>query len=96
MASSFDIDCEWDRDRLFVSLLGDFDEDSAYALIDTLKEKCRGASVVFIKAKGVRSLDASGCNAFKKKIHVLKDLCYRLVFVGQKASRLKPEWIQVF
>jgi anti-anti-sigma regulatory factor len=96
MASNFRIQCQRDRDLLYVRLLGDFDEASAYALIDTLKEKCHDASVIFIKAKGVTSLDASGCDAFKKKIHVLKDWCYRLVFMDQNAARLKPEWIELF
>ena len=96
MASSFEIDCEWDRDRLYVSLLGDFDEASADALVHALEENCHEASVVFIKAKGVTNLDASGCDAFKKRLHVLKDWCYRLVFMDNNAIRLKPEWIEFF
>ncbi len=96
MASSFDIDCEWDRDRLSVSLLGDFGEASAEALVHTLEENCRDASVVFIKAKDVRNLDATGCDAFKKKLHVLNDWCCRLVLMDQNALRLKPEWTEFF
>ena len=96
MASNFEIDCEWKRDTLYLDLLGDFDEDSACDLIEALKEKCQNASVVFIKAVGVANLDASGCDAFKKKVYVLKDWCYRLVFMDQNAIRLKPEWIEFF
>ena len=91
MATHFQIACQWDRDSLYLHLLGDFDEASAYELIDVLGEKCHDASSVFIAAKGVRNLDASGCDTFKKRVQTLKDYCYRLVFTDQNAIRLKPE-----
>jgi ABC-type transporter Mla MlaB component len=96
MASNFEIDTEWQRDALYLRLVGDFDEASASTLLHALQDKCPEASVVFIKAKDVRSLEASGCDAFKRKLHVLKDWSYRLVFMDQNAIRLKPEWLEIF
>jgi len=96
MASDFQIDCEWQRDALYLHLLGDFDEASAEALLEALQEKCHDASVVFIKARDVRSLDPSGCDTFKENLHLLKDRCYRLVFMDKNAIRLRPEWLEIF
>ncbi len=96
MASNFRIDSRWDRDALYLHLLGDFDEASANALLRALQEKCHDASVVFIKAKDLKRLDASVCDVFKKQLHVLRDGCYRLVFTDQNAVRLRPEWLEIF
>lgn len=96
MPSDFRIDCRRDRDALHVHLLGDFDEKSANALIHTLKTESGDASVVFIRARDVGRLEASACDSFKRKVPVLRDGCYRLVFMDQNSILLRPDWLEIF
>ena len=65
-------------------------------LIETLKDNCHDASVIFIETQDLTKIDASGCDAFRKKLRVLKDFCYRLVFMDPNAERITPKWTEYF
>ena len=79
-----------------LSLAGTFDERSAYLLIENLREACHDAKVVFIMAKGLKDLSPSGCETFRRNLHVLNDLCYRLVFADESAAHMAPGGIEYF
>ena len=96
MTSNFEISFEWHGDCVRLGLSGDFDEKSAYSLIDSLQKDCHEARIVFIQAGGLKNLRPSGCETFLKNLHVLRDFCYRLVFADANAARMAPGWIQYF
>jgi hypothetical protein len=96
MASGLKISIEWQGDRVRLDLSGDFNETSAKRLIESLQKECHGASVVFIRAGGLKNLRPAGCEAFRRNLHVLKDFCYRLVFTDANAARMAPGWTQCF
>lgn len=96
MTSNFQISSEWNGDALHLRLLGDFDEDSACDLVDTLQKNCHDAAVVFIQTKSLTNIHSSGRDAFRKKLHLLRDFCYRLVFVDVNGARIAPERIEYF
>ena len=96
MAPDFEISIEWQGDRVRLDLSGDFNEESANSLIESLQEECHDASVVFIRAGGLKTLLPAGCETFRRNLHILKDFCYRLVFADTNAARMAPDWIQCF
>jgi hypothetical protein len=96
MTSDFEISIEWQGDRVSLDLSGDFNEKSANSLIESLQKECQAASVVFIQARGLKTLRPAGCEAFRRNLYILKDFCYRIVFADTNAVRMAPEWIQCF
>ena len=96
MTSDFEISIEWQGDRVRLDLSGDFNEESANSLIESLQKECHDASVVFIRAGGLKNLRPTGCEAFRRNLHILKDFCYRLVFADTDAARMAPDWIQCY
>jgi hypothetical protein len=96
MTSDFEISIEWQGDRVRLDLSGDFNEESANSLIESLQKECHDASVVFIRAGGLKNLRPGGCEAFRRNLHILKDFCYRLVFADTDAARMAPDWIQCY
>lgn len=96
MTPDFEISIEWQGDRVRLDLSGDFNEESANSLIQSLQQDCQDASVVFIRAGGLKNLRPVACETFRRNLHTLKDFCYRLVFADTNAARMAPDWIQCF
>jgi len=96
MAPGLEISIIRQGDRVRLDLSGDFNEKSANSLIESLQKECHDASVVFIRAEGLKTLRPAGCEAFQKNLPVLKDFCYRLVFADTNAARMAPAWIRCF
>ena len=96
MTTDFEISINWQGDRVRLDLSGDFDEESANSLIQSLQKDCHDASVVFIRAEGLKTLRPAACEAFRRNLHILKDFCYRLVFADTNAARMAPDWIQCY
>jgi hypothetical protein len=96
MTSDFEISFERHGDCVRLGLSGNFDEKSAHSLIERLQKDCQDAAVVFIQAGGLKNIRPSGCETFRKNLHVLQDFCYRLVFADTNAARMAPGWIQSF
>ena len=96
MTSDFEISIEWQGDRVSLDLSGDFNEESAKSLIQSLQKECHDASVVFIRAEGLKTLRPAACETFRRNVHRLQDFCYRLVFADTNAVRMAPDWIQCF
>jgi hypothetical protein len=96
MTSDFEISIEWQGDRASLDLSGDFNEESANSLIQSLQKECHNASVVFIRAEGLKTLRPAACETFRRNLQILRDFCYRLVFADANAARMAPDWIQCF
>lgn len=96
MGSRFQIAMERAGADLNLKLLGRFDRASADQLIEFLRENGRDVNVAVIETSDLDSIDPNGQDVFQKRLHALKDLCYRLVFYGKHAPELAPTWIEYF
>ena len=81
---------------LNIELVGCFDDDSAQKLVDLLKKKAKGTSIVFVRTDRITEFHPSGLTSFRNGLAILKDLCYRLVFTGKEANKLAPAWTGCF
>lgn len=96
MASKFDISvCRSGGSRNF-RLRGDFDAISANRLLQVLKDNSKGVTIAVIETSDLGRVYPSGRDQFQKNVHFLNDFCYRLVFSGDNAKQLAPEWIEYF
>ena len=67
MTSDFEISIEWQGDRVSLDLSGDFNEESANSLIQSLQKECHDASVVFIRAEGLENPPPCGLRDVPQK-----------------------------
>ena len=96
MESHFDISIERAGGNINLRLLGDFDDASANLLIECLKENGKNVGIAVIETSDLHHIDPSASDIFQRRVHGLKDLCYRLVFCGKHASQLIPAWVNYF
>lgn len=96
MGSTFNIAMERAGGNLNLKLLGEFDGASANQLIEFLRENSRDVNIAIIETNDLEFIDPSGQDIFQRRLHALKDLCYRLVFYGRHAPDLAPAWIEYF
>ena len=85
-----------DRERLNIELVGCFDDDSALKLVDLLKRNSKSTSVVFVQTDRITEFHPSGLTSFHHGLSILRDFCYRLVFIGKEANKLAPSWTGCF
>ena len=91
MASNFKVSVSRKRDRLDLKLAGDFDGTSACELLNALKDNCDGVVRVMVNTNGLKEIHPFGQDTFQKNLYQLKDQPFRLVFTGEKATRIAPE-----
>jgi hypothetical protein len=96
MASKFNISVSRRGDSTNFRLKGDFDASSANRLLQVLQDNRHGAKIAVIETADLGQVYPSGRDQFKKNVHVLRDFCYRLVFLGENARQLAPDWIEYF
>ena len=96
MASWFDISVSQNGGSRNFRLRGDFDAGSANRLLQVLQDNRKGAAIAVIETAELEHVHPSGRDVFQKNVHVLKDLCYRLVFSGTNARQIAPDWIEYF
>jgi len=96
MGSNFNISMQRAGGNLNLKLLGEFDGASANQLIEFLRENSRDVNIAIIETNELECIDPSGQDIFQRRLHALKDLCYRLVFYGKHAPDLAPAWIEYF
>ena len=96
MASKFNIAVYRCGGSTNFRLRGDFDAGSANRLLQVLKDNSQGVTTAVIETADLEKVYPSGRDLFKKNVHVLKDFCYRLVFSGENARQLAPDWIEYF
>ena len=96
MASEFDVSVYRSEGSTNFRLRGDFDASSANRLLQVLKENSQGVTIAVIETADLEHVYPSGRDLFQKNVHVLKDFCYRLVFSGENARQIAPDWIEYF
>lgn len=96
MASKFDISVHRSGSSTNFRLKGDFDASSANRLLQVLQDNRRGVTIAVIETADLENVYPSGRDLFRKNVHALEDFCYRLVFSGENARQLAPDWIEYF
>jgi anti-anti-sigma regulatory factor len=89
MAPNFTISIHGTRSVLHVKLAGDFDQTSAYDLLNMLQRRCRGVSKVLIHTSRLKRINPLGCNIFNNNLQFLHSLSLiPLEFTGKNALQL--------
>lgn len=87
MASNFQILSYQTRDSLHLKLNGDFDGNSAYELINTIKDNGSHFYQVFIDTNNLKTIYAFGRNVLQKNFGALRRLS-NLIFIGENELQL--------
>ena len=87
MASNFQILSYKTRDSLHLKLDGDFDGNSAYELINALRDHGAEFFQIFIDTNNLKTVHAFGREVFQKNFGALKQLS-NLIFIGENGRRL--------
>ena len=69
-------------------LIGDFDENSARELINTLKEHYAGFSDIFIDTNELNTVNTFEKEIFEKNIVGIKKQVKNLIFIGANKNKL--------
>ena len=91
MALNFKILLKQNSKSLYLKLIGDFDGSSALELINTLKEHGKKAEKIFINTRDIFSIHPFGQDVFRKNCTILYKNSHKLIFTGEKSSKLSPE-----
>jgi hypothetical protein len=87
MASNFQILSYKTRDSLHLKLDGDFDGNSAYELINALRDHGVEFFQIFIDTNNLKTVHAFGREVFQKNFGALKQLS-NLIFIGENGRQL--------
>jgi len=88
MASNFHMFSFKTRDSLHLKLEGDFDGNSAYELLETLKKYDSGSYQIFIDTSDLKTIYPFGKEVFQKKLGTFKQQLSNLIFIGQNDRHL--------
>lgn len=89
MAANFKIKTRKKKDQLHLSLKGDFDGSSAFALINTLESLNGDTRNVVVDTCGLSSLHPFGLGVFQKNFPIAKRP-YDLTFTGKYRDSMAP------
>ena len=82
MASNFQLLSYRNKDSLHLQLYGDFDGNSAYELINTLKKNGKNFIQIFIDTNDLDKLYPFGLDVFQNNNAIVKR-CSRFIFIGK-------------
>ena len=88
MASNFQIKHYNFDNILFLRLIGDFDEDSARELTNTLIEKSDAFSEIYLETNELNSVYSFDRNSFNKKLDSIKKQVNNLIIIGQNKYKI--------
>ncbi len=88
MASNFGIAVDKRNDGFGLKLAGDFDATSAWELIYAIKKLPEGTIKISIHTNGLKSISDFGLDVFHRNISPLDGQFRKIVFTGNKVSRL--------
>jgi anti-anti-sigma regulatory factor len=88
MASNFHIVSYKAKDSLHLKLEGDFDGNSAYELLETLKKYDSGSYQIFIDTNDLKTIYPFGREVFQKKLGMFKQKLNNLVFIGENGHKI--------
>ena len=78
------------KDSLHLKLEGDFDGNSAYELLETLKKYDSGSYQIFIDTNDFKTIYPFGKEVFQKKLGTFKQQLSNLVFIGENGNKFLP------
>ena len=90
MASNFHMFSFKTKDSLHLKLEGDFDGNSAYELLETLKKYDSGSYQIFIDTNDLKTIYPFGKEVFQKKLGTFKQHLRNLVFIGENGHKFLP------
>jgi hypothetical protein len=82
MASNFQLLSYRNKDSLHLQLYGDFDGNSAYELINTLKKNGKNFIQIFIDTNDLNKLYPFGIDVFQNNNAIAKK-CSSFIFIGK-------------
>jgi len=88
MATNFHIFSFETRDSLHLKLEGDFDGNSAYELLKTLKNLGGRFYQIFIDTNDLKSVHPFGREVFQKKLGIFKQKFNHLIFLGGNGNKI--------
>ena len=86
MAPNFSCFINETSDSLHLKLYGDFDGDSAYQLINSIKNKGKNFLNVFIDTDDLNRVYPFGISVFEKKVRTIFKKKNTLIFIGKNKS----------
>ena len=90
MSSNFHIFSFKTKDSLHLKLEGDFDGNSAYELLETLKKYDSGFFQIFIDTNDLKNIYPFGKEVFQKKLGIYKQLLSNLIFIEENGHKISP------
>ena len=82
MASNFQLLSYRNKDSLHLQLYGDFDGNSAYELVNTLKKNGKNFIQIFIDTNDLTNIYPFGIDVFQNNNAITKK-CSSLIFIGK-------------
>lgn len=77
------------RDKVSISLFGDFDGTSACRLADVMNEKIENATKIYIHTDGLKKIDQFGLNVFIARIKKFHQRLISIEFKGRHKENFK-------
>ena len=92
MASNFRITVHENSDSLHLKLVGEFDGDSAWELLNVLKKRAGRVCRVFVHTSSLKRVHPFGRETFREHLGDLDAAPpWRILFTGDHACQLAPE-----
>jgi anti-anti-sigma regulatory factor len=96
MATNFMITVHRNSEHLHLKLMGDFDGNSAYELLDAIRARSQHPSKIFIDTNSLKAIEPFGLDVFHAHFDLLKGKSMELVFTGKNAATLAPDKSSLF
>lgn len=91
MTANFKISTHRSNEDLHLSLIGDFDGNSAWEVFNLLKKNAKGFHRIIIHNDCLNIIYPFGVKMFRQIIRGLKKYPVQLLFTGEKAGQILPE-----
>ena len=91
MASNFRIISYKFEDTLYLRWTGDFDEDSAHELINTLKKSGNDSRDIFIDTNNLKTIQPFGRDVFQKNLNSIKKQLKNLKIIGVNKYKITQD-----
>jgi len=92
MAQNFKISIHRKIDNLSIRLMGDFDGNSAWELINAIRENLNNSKFKQIDTSKLKKVYPFGREVFKSNLLIVKDRRIRIQFSGPNALRISPHY----
>jgi hypothetical protein len=90
MAQNFKISIHRKIDSLSIRLMGNFDGNSAWELINAIRENLNNSKFIQIDTSKLKKVYPFGREVFKSSLLIVKDRRIRIQFNGPNTLRLAP------